>query len=190
MSDRFFITPAQFEVFRDTFQNIARRLTYGAGVGYEVIDKPKLEWTVNTGPGYLETTFDTVTEGEDDTEGTPVLTIGTEWESDPTRWLEFNGSYRGQFVNEESGSYIHRFEMSLETDVTKRTDFRRHLDLGTNPGSDRGRERRRARDRRLPHDRRLHLRDLSRPGSHSPRRPGCLPATRILRFLHIFLIPF
>jgi hypothetical protein len=37
--------------------------------------------------------------------------------------LEFDGNYRFQVVNEESGTYNHHLVASFETDITKWIDF-------------------------------------------------------------------
>ncbi|MCH2170597.1 DUF481 domain-containing protein [Myxococcota bacterium] len=61
---RFYVTPAALGVFQDEFQNIELRLTPGAGMGYEVVDHKKVEWTVEVGGEYLQTEYLSVAPGQ------------------------------------------------------------------------------------------------------------------------------
>lgn len=56
-------------------------------------------------------------------ENTPAMVLATAASWDITKWLEFDGQYRAQFVNEESGTYNHHLVVSLESDITKLIDF-------------------------------------------------------------------
>lgn len=123
VSDRMYVTPVSFEWFRDPFQNINHRETIGAGVGYELVDTPKIEWDVNGGPGYQRTTFDSVETGTENPEDTPALTAGTTLDVDLTKWMELFYEYRIQFVDEAAGKYNHHMLASLETDITRLLDF-------------------------------------------------------------------
>ena len=76
ISDRLFVSPVFFEWFKDPFQNINHRETYGAGVGYQLVDNSRISWDVQGGPGYQRTTFDSVDTGENP-EDTPALILGT-----------------------------------------------------------------------------------------------------------------
>jgi hypothetical protein len=40
------------EYYTDPFQNLAHRVTLGAGVGYDLIDRPNVEWNISI--RYLE----------------------------------------------------------------------------------------------------------------------------------------
>ena len=51
------------------------------------------------------------------------MVVGTTAEWDITKWLEFDGNYRFQVVNEASGTYNHHLVASFETDITKLIDF-------------------------------------------------------------------
>lgn len=120
---RFYWSPVYGEWFRDPFVNIASRYTIGMGAGYEIIDKKKISWDVNAGLGYQTTSFDSVEEGEPDSANTPALLVGTVYDHDIAKWVEFLFSYRFQIVNEESGTYTHHIETGLEFELTTILDF-------------------------------------------------------------------
>jgi hypothetical protein len=46
LTRRLFVRVPQAEYYRDPFQNIGHRVTAGAGLGYYLIDQPKVEWLV------------------------------------------------------------------------------------------------------------------------------------------------
>jgi putative salt-induced outer membrane protein YdiY len=122
ISKRLYVTPVFFEWFRDPLTNINHRETYGAGMGYTLIDNAKIEWDVNGGPGYQRTTFESVVEG-DNPEDTPALILGTVFDMDVTKWMELFYEYRIQVVNEAAGRYNHHMLASVETDITRLIDF-------------------------------------------------------------------
>ena len=123
LTDRFFVKPVFAEFLRDPFQNIDLRATIGAGFGYQLIDLPKVDWEISGGPGYQNTRFDSFSPGNPESEDTPALVVGTTADWDITKWMEFDGSYRAQFVNEQSGTYNHHLVASFETDITSLIDF-------------------------------------------------------------------
>jgi hypothetical protein len=123
ISDRFFFTPVALEYFSDTFQNIEARNTVRIGVGYQLVDKKRVEWRVSGGPAYQVTLFDSVADGEDDTEKTASLAIDTFLDVDIAKWLELIFDYQLQIVSEKAGSYTHHMVTTLETEVTSLLDF-------------------------------------------------------------------
>jgi putative salt-induced outer membrane protein YdiY len=123
ISKRFFVSPVFGEYFRDPFTNIAGRWTVGVGAGYQLLDSPKVGWDVSGGPAYQETDFTDVLPGESDSESTPALVINMTADWDITKWMEFDGQYRVQVVNEESGTFNHHLVASFETDITSLIDF-------------------------------------------------------------------
>jgi len=123
VNDRFFVRPVFGEYFRDRFQNVSARVTVGVGAGYQLIDTKKVDWSFFAGPAYQETRFVAVEPGEPDNENTLAFVLGTDAEWDLTSWLEFDGTYRAQFVNERSGTYTHHLVASLETDITSLIDL-------------------------------------------------------------------
>ena len=49
------------------------------------------------------------------------MSTSADW--DITKWLELDGTYRIQVVNETSGTYNHHMVVSFETTITKLIDF-------------------------------------------------------------------
>jgi putative salt-induced outer membrane protein YdiY len=123
ISRRFFVKPIFAEYFSDPFQNIDRRLTLGIGAGYQIMDKPKVDWEVSGGPAYQGTRFDSVDPDNPTSQSTPALVVGTTASWDLAKWLEFDGNYRFQVVNEESGTYNHHLVASFETEILEWIDF-------------------------------------------------------------------
>jgi len=123
LSKRFYLTPAYGEWYRDPFVNIESRWTIGVGAGYEIIDTSKITWDVNGGISYQTTSFVSVEEGEDDSANTPALRLGTVYDHELTKWLDFLFAYDFMIVNEESGTYTHHLETGLEFELTSKLDF-------------------------------------------------------------------
>ncbi len=141
LSKRFYITPAYGEWYRDPFVNIDSRWTIGAGAGYEIIDTSKITWDVNAGLAYQTTSFVSVEEGEDDSASTPALRLGTSYDHELTKWMDFLFDYDFMIVNEQSGTYTHHLETGLEFDLTRLLDFDITFiwDRIQNPAAGRGR---------------------------------------------------
>ncbi len=57
ISRKFYITAASYEYYADKFQNIDYRNTIGAGVGYYVFRKSKIDWSFGLGGAYQVTEF-------------------------------------------------------------------------------------------------------------------------------------
>ena len=123
-SHRAFFSPFNFEFFRDPFQNIARRYTYSAQVGYYIIDEQDLYWEVSAGPGYQNTEFDKVEAGEKNKISTEILEIDTELEWDIHKDIEFDLLYTARWVDQDSGGLIHHFESGFDFDITGELEFR------------------------------------------------------------------
>jgi len=123
ISKRFFWTPAYGEYYRDPFQNIRSRWTVGMGLGYTLIDTSKINWEVNGGLAYQTTKFDDVVEDEPVSADTPALVIGTLYDHELTKAIDFIFAYRFFIVNEESGTYTHHLLTGLEFELTSLLDF-------------------------------------------------------------------
>ncbi|RUM67022.1 MAG: hypothetical protein DSZ03_00300, partial [Sulfurimonas sp.] len=48
----FFLRPLSFSFYRDPFQNITSRISYGVGAGYDIIRNAVTTWSITGGPGY------------------------------------------------------------------------------------------------------------------------------------------
>jgi putative salt-induced outer membrane protein YdiY len=123
INDKLFVKPAFGEYFKDPFQNIGSRWTFGVGVGYQIYDTPKTDWEVSGGPAYQRTDFDSVVPGDPESEETPALLIGTTLDMELTKSIDFYYTYSFQIVNEQSGSYNHHMVTAFEFEITSLLDF-------------------------------------------------------------------
>ena len=123
VNERLFFRPTFAEYYRDIFQNIAHRATFGTGMGYTLAETPKTTWDVIGGPGVQRTWFDTVEVDEDEIVTTPVGVIGTTLEVEVTEWMDFDFNYGFMITNHQSGRYNHHMLVSFDTEVTKKLDF-------------------------------------------------------------------
>jgi hypothetical protein len=123
LSKRFFVTPVFAEWYRDPFQNLAGKYTLAVAAGYDLIDTPKIDWEVSAGPGYIYTEFDDVEVGEPTDDSSGAFVIGTTYDHDITKRIDFLFEYRGTFTNETSGEYLHHLLTSLEFELTTILDF-------------------------------------------------------------------
>lgn len=123
LSKRFYITPVYGEYYRDPFQNIASRWTLGVGLGYQIVDTSKVEWTVDAGLAYQQTSFDDVLEGDPSTADTPAFIAGTRYDNEITGWMDYFFDYSLQIVNEESGTYNHHLYTGFEFEFFSDFDF-------------------------------------------------------------------
>ncbi len=123
LTDRFYISPAIGEYYRDPFQNIASRWTLGVGLGYQVADTSKVTWKVDTGIAYQRTTFDDVLEGDPTSANTPALMVGTRYDNEITGWMDYFFDYRFFVVNEESGTYTHHLMTGFEFELIGDLEF-------------------------------------------------------------------
>ena len=120
---RFFIRPLSGEYFRDPFQNIERRVTLGAGLGYAPINTSETEWIIFGGPAYQFTQFISVEAGKDRTQDTPAMVIGTYYETEFTNWLDYYFTYNITWGNQKSGGYTHHTVNTIEVDLTNRFEL-------------------------------------------------------------------
>ena len=123
VSRRLFVNVASVEWYRDRFQNIADRWTVGAGLGYEIIDTSRTSWSVDGGPAWQSTAWDSVEIGDDDTSSSLALHIGTDFDFEVTDSIDFYASYDALFADQESGTYSHHVDTGLEIDLVGELDF-------------------------------------------------------------------
>jgi putative salt-induced outer membrane protein YdiY len=113
ISKYWFLRPVQLEYYADEFQNIDSRITYTASIGYHLIDTRRTEWDVYLGPGYQQTKFEEVGAGDDDTEKTSVALLGTSYDTELTKDIDYDFKYEAQFVSEKAGEVNHRFDTGI-----------------------------------------------------------------------------
>ena len=122
-SRRFFFRPIFGEYYSDPFSNIDSRVTVGTGVGYTIIDTKRTEWTIAGGPAYQATRFVSVQEGENIKETTPALVIGTDYDIELTKKLDFIFNYNVTWGNTASGGYTHHMVTTFESEIIGSFDF-------------------------------------------------------------------
>ena len=103
--------------------NIEHRVTVGTGIGYHIIDTSKTEWDITPGVAYQYTQNASVEAGQDTDKSTPALVAGTTFDTELTKKIDFNASYRFSIVNQESGTYAHHAKAALEIELTRRLDL-------------------------------------------------------------------
>ena len=119
----YFWRPIFAEYYRDPFTNIDYRTTIGAGGGYHIIDTPKTTWDVSGGPAIRATRYVSVQPGDSQKVTTPALVLGTFYDTELTKTVDFNGRYNLSIVNEESGTYTHHAIATFEIELTDILDF-------------------------------------------------------------------
>ena len=112
------------EYYKDKFQNIEHRITFGVALGYEIIDTSETEWRVSAGPGYTKTWFQNVPEGESDSKDSPAFQAKTRFDHELTDDIDIWYDYRGLFTNEDTGKYTHRMETGIAYEIIDDFDIR------------------------------------------------------------------
>lgn len=120
---KLFWRPVFGEYFRDPFTNIENRVTIGTGIGYYIIDTTKTEWYITPGIAYQHTRNVSVESGQNTDNSTAALVVGTVFDTELTKKIDFNASYRFNIVNKESGTYTHHAVAALEVELTRRLDL-------------------------------------------------------------------
>ncbi|MGS0675416.1 DUF481 domain-containing protein [Shewanella sp. 0m-4] len=123
ISKQFYLRPVFAEVYKDPFSNIAYRITVGSGLGYNIIDNSKTEWSISGGPAYTYTRFDEVAAGEKIDDGSAAMVVETVYDTEITSDIDFNTLYRIQYGNEKSGGYTHHAIATLAIELTSIFDL-------------------------------------------------------------------
>ncbi|MBL9136138.1 MAG: DUF481 domain-containing protein [Verrucomicrobiales bacterium] len=123
LSKRFYLVLPTGEYYRDPFQNLDHRATGGVGVGYDLIDRPKVTWNVTTGPAFQHAWFVSTQPGEPDQKSAAALWFGSRFEWDITRRVELTAEYRGQYTSQQVGETTHHSVTTLSLDITERIDL-------------------------------------------------------------------
>ena len=114
---RWFWRPVISQYYRDPFQNIAHQGTLETGVGYHLIDTKKTEWDVYAAVGVNYVQRDSVAEGEKDNRTSPSYSVGTDYETELTSWIDYIFTFQMTFLDEQSGDYQHHLVSTLSTDL-------------------------------------------------------------------------
>ncbi len=119
---RFFIRPFASETFRDPLQNIALRVTPGAGVGYYLSKRSDFKWVVSLLPGWQYTRFDSVEAGESQDESHAAVIFGTKLDKDITATIDVTLDYRAQSAVPDIANTNQHFEAIVSVDVIGELD--------------------------------------------------------------------
>jgi hypothetical protein len=128
LTRRLYARAPSLQYYRDKFQNIAYRLTPGAGLGHAIIDRGDVEWDVFGGAGYQYTRFSGVEAGEDSSAGGGALLAGTDFSWELTNKLDLEVRYDTTFGLTESVSDTHSVLVTFSFDVWKNLDVDISLD--------------------------------------------------------------
>jgi putative salt-induced outer membrane protein YdiY len=123
LSQRFYLIMPFFEYYRDPFQNLEARYTVGAGVGYDLIDRPTLNWNTTLGPAFQRAQFASSQPGEPTQKDTGALVFGSRFDWDITRRADLILEYRGQYTSRDVGETTHHSVATLSIELTKRFDL-------------------------------------------------------------------
>tara|TARA_B100000809_G_scaffold266793_1_gene331623 strand:+ start:5475 stop:6551 length:1077 start_codon:yes stop_codon:yes gene_type:complete len=123
ITQKLFWRPVYGEYYRDKIQNISDRVTVGMGVGYHLIDSSKTTWGVTAGPGYQYSRFVSVSEGENNPEGSGLFMFETLWDYELSKVIDIKALYNIQLTNDESGRYKHHSRIGMEYELTDALDF-------------------------------------------------------------------
>lgn len=120
---KLFWRPIDIQYYRDEFQNIRHQGTLATGLGYELLDSKKTDWYVyvSAGTNYLERV--SVEPGQPESTRSPRYTLGTDFETDLTSWIEYLFSYNVAFLDDESGKRQHHLITTLSTDLIRDIDL-------------------------------------------------------------------
>ena len=119
---RLFWRPLIFQYFRDPFQNIEQQGTLETGLGYELTDTSRTEWDIFAGVGANHVERVSVELGQPASSTSPALSVGTNFETEITSWMDYLFSFTATFIDEESGSYQHHLLTTLSSDLTGNFD--------------------------------------------------------------------
>jgi hypothetical protein len=123
LSRRFYLILPFAEYYKDPFQNLEHRVTGGVGVGYDLIDRHNLEWTITAGPAYQQAWFVSAQPGEPSEKSTAALVFGSRFDWEITRRIELSLGYRGQYTSQKVGETTHHTVTTLSFDLTRRFDL-------------------------------------------------------------------
>jgi hypothetical protein len=117
LTERFYLRPVAFSGLRDEFQNIRWRLTPSAGVGYDVIDESRIDWSISAGLGWEFTKFFDAEPGEPSHEDTAALLFGSRFEWEATKKVDLGIEFNLTMPMPEQSDYSFRAVLWTEVDV-------------------------------------------------------------------------
>ena len=117
-----FIAPQFFwqllgvQYYKDPFSNIENQYSVATAVGYDLIRGSKTEWELLCGAGYQFQEFVSVLPPEDDKVDTPFFLMGTRYDTELSKSVDFLFDYHFRVLNEISGTYTHHALAKISTE--------------------------------------------------------------------------
>jgi putative salt-induced outer membrane protein YdiY len=123
LSRRLFLRVPFVEYYRDPFQNLDQRLTVGGGVGYDLVHNRRVEWEVSAGPAFQRNWYSSVETNQSQTAEAVALTLGSRFDWEVTKRIDFILEFRGQFSDRETGNNSLHNVATLEFEIHKRLNL-------------------------------------------------------------------
>ena len=120
---RLFWRPISVQYYQDAFVNIRHQATADTGIGYQLIDSPRVDWDIQGGVGGNYVRNVSVAAGESIDEVSPAGTLGSDLFVELTEWIDYALLMNMTFLNEESGNYQHHIVSTLSTDFIGDVDL-------------------------------------------------------------------
>ncbi len=111
------------QYFRDPFQNIEHQGTLETGLGYELTDTARTEWEIFAGAGFNYVERVSVEPGKPSNSTSPALSLGTNFDTELTQWMDYLFVFTATFLDEESGTYQHHLLTTLSSDLVGNFDI-------------------------------------------------------------------
>jgi len=121
---RLYWRPFSAQYYKDEILNIRHQATIDTGLGYHLVDTPRVDWELQAGVGYNYLQHKSVADGEKDNVTSPVGTFSSDFVFKWTSTVEYELLANMTFLNEQSGRYQHHIVSALSIDL-----FGKHLDL-------------------------------------------------------------
>jgi putative salt-induced outer membrane protein YdiY len=116
LSRRLYVTPVALDIYNDKFQNIDYRTTIGAGAGYYIFRKSRIDWDVGLGGGYQVTRYISVEAGTDQEEKNGAIIPSTKLEADVTDDIELVFEYSSMIGAKDSKTTNHHAMILMTID--------------------------------------------------------------------------
>jgi hypothetical protein len=123
LSPRVYLTAPSVQYYADKFQNIDYRITPGAGLGYELIDRGDMEWTIGGGAGYQYTRFQEVEFGKESSAGGLAILGATDFTWEITEKIDIEMKYNTTIGLDENLGTNQHVMATLSFGVWKDFDF-------------------------------------------------------------------
>jgi hypothetical protein len=117
VTTKFYVAAPIGEVYTDKVRNIDLRGTIAAGVGYDVVDRPKVEWSVLGAAGYQRSEFSDVVVGDPTTAEDAALLFQTTLEADPYKDVDWDTEYQLAAVVTDWDKTSHHFSSKFSFEV-------------------------------------------------------------------------